>query len=300
MDPSSLPDALPHAFTVADARSLGVTPMRLRAQDLTAPFHGTRARDELDDLPARLRLLCEAIPEHAFIAGATAALTWGFPLTLPLTERARDTLCVGVPAAENRIRRPGVRGRALQLDPQDIVERDGYRVTTIERTWVDISEEVSLPRLVAITDVILRGGTSRHDLLWAHERAGKRKPGRDRRERAMGFADPLSESPKESELRVLLHEARIPRPELNVEIFDGNRLVGRVDMLIRHAKVVIEYQGDYHRDPEQWRRDEQRRAELEALGYRVTYVTQADLEDPELLANRIRALIALQLDAMYR
>ena len=295
MDPSPLPESLPPTFTTDHARAEGVTPRRLRASDLVTPFHGTRSRLPLDGLVDRMRLLCEVLPEHAFIAGPTAALAWGFPLTLPLTERASGVLCVGVPAKQNRIRRPGVRGRALQLDPEDIVERDGYRVTRPERTWVDISEEVSLPRLVAITDFLLRNGIQRYELDRAQERAGRRKPGRERRERALWFSDPRSESPKESELRVLLHEARIPRPELNVEIFNGSRFVGRVDMLIRHAKVVIEYQGDYHRDPKQWRRDEQRRGELESLGYVVTYVTQEDLEDPERLAERIHRLIAMQL-----
>jgi len=109
--------------------------------------------------------------------------------------------------------------------------------------------------------------------------------------RALELGDARSESPKESELRVLLHEARLPRPELNVNIYDGARFIARVDMLIHGAMLVIEYQGDYHRDPGQWRRDERRRAELEALGYHVTYVTQADLDDPDPLIERIQRLV---------
>lgn len=35
-----------------------------------------------------------------------------------------------------------------------------------------------------------------------------------------------------------------------------------------------------------------RRAELESLGYRVTYVTAADLRDPEQLVSRIHRLLA--------
>lgn len=286
-----LPPSLPRAFTVPQAVTLGVASARLRSRDLTAPFYGTRACGGLDDLPARLRLLLEALPEHAFVAGPTAALAWDLPLPLPLERAATDVLCVGVPARENRIRRPGIRGRALQLDPEDIALRHGIRVTTPERTWVDISEELSLPRLVAVTDRLLRVDVSRHDLNRAHERAGRRKPGLARRERALALGDARSESPKESELRVIFHEAGLPRPELNVEIVDRGRFIARVDMLFRDARLVVEYQGDYHRDPAQWRRDEARRAELESLGYRVTYVTAGDLADPDLLIARIRRLL---------
>ena len=80
---------------------------------------------------------------------------------------------------------------------------------------------------------------------------------------------------------------RTPRPEVNVDITDRGRFVARVDMLFREERLVVEYQGDYHRDPEQWRRDEMRRAELESLGYRVTYVTAADLRDPEQLVPHL-------------
>jgi len=290
-----LPPSLSDSFTVATARCLGVTDWRLRAADLSSPFHGTRTRALLTELPSRLRLLLAALPEHAFVAGPTAALAWNLPLPLRLESLASKTICIGVPARANRIRRPDVRGRALQLDAEDIVLRDGIRLTTPERTWVDVSEELSLPRLVAVTDVLLRRGINRHDLDRAHNRAGRRKPGRARRVRALGLGDALSESPKESELRVLLHEARLPRPELNVNIYDGARFVARVDMLIPEAMLVIEYQGDYHRDPGQWRRDERRRAELEALGYRVTYVTQADLDDPDQLIARIQRLVSQRM-----
>lgn len=292
MSNNLLPKDLAAAFTVSDAITHGVSRSRLRHRDLTVPFYGTRARGDIDDLPSRLRLLLDALPAHAFVAGPTAALAWALPLPLPVERMAQKVFCIGVPARENRIRRPGVRGRALQLDPEDVTLRHGLRVTTPERTWVDLSEELSLPRLVAVTDRLLREYVTRHDLDRAHERAGRRKPGRLRRERALGLGDARSESPKESELRVIFHEAHLPRPEVNVDITDRGRFVARVDMLFREARLVVEYQGDYHRDPEQWRRDEMRRAELESLGYRVTYVTAADLLDPEQLVSRIHRLLA--------
>ncbi|MDI9890882.1 DUF559 domain-containing protein [Rhodococcus sp. IEGM 1404] len=108
---------------------------------------------------------------------------------------------------------------------------------------------------------------------------------------ALDLAVDGSESPKESELRVLLVMAGLPTPECNIEIFHGHRFVARVDLLYRDARLVIEYDGDYHRDPRQWSRDQSRRAELESLGYRVTTVTARDFDAPEVLLMRIRRLL---------
>lgn len=75
-------------------------------------------------------------------------------------------------------------------------------------------------------------------------------------------------------------------------IRDGWRFVARVDLLYRDARLVLEYDGDYHRDSSQWSRDQSRRAELESLGYRVTVVTARDFDDPGALVRRIRRLLS--------
>lgn len=55
---------------------------------------------------------------------------------------------------------------------------------------------------------------------------------------------------------------------------------------------MLEYQGDHHRtDQRQWRRDRTREAEIEALGFHVTEITQADLDDPSGLIRRLEATL---------
>ncbi|MRX44032.1 hypothetical protein [Agromyces kandeliae] len=55
---------------------------------------------------------------------------------------------------------------------------------------------------------------------------------------------------------------------------------------------VLEYQGDHHRtDLRQWRRDRTRESDIEALGYHVTEVTQADLDEPEAMVRRLRTTL---------
>ncbi|RAZ33354.1 endonuclease domain-containing protein [Microbacterium sp. SMR1] len=288
-----LPDVLPAGFLTEKARDLGVTAGRLRARDLARPLHGARAREPLSDLDL-LRLIRERVPPHAFFCGPTAAAVHRMPLPAPLRDAAatRPHLAVALPA--NRIRRPEVVGRALAVRPDDIVEVGGIRLTTVERTWVDLAGSMSLGALVAAGDTLIaRGGprTTIDALGLAHERAGRSR-GAVRRAEALALLDDGAESPRESELRVLLVRAGLPRPETNVVVRDGWRFVARVDLLYREARLIIEYDGDYHRHLSQWSRDQSRRAELESLGYRVTVVTARDFDDPGALVRRIRRLLS--------
>ncbi|WP_192813705.1 endonuclease domain-containing protein [Microbacterium yannicii] len=216
------------------------------------------------------------------------------PLPLALELRAFSEPTIGVPLPANRIRRPGVVGRALAISDHDITRVHGIRCTTPERTWIDVAPLVSLPRLIAITDHVIsrrRQVTTRAALQAAHAHAGANR-GSAARATALAFCSDGSESPRESETRAILVLAGLPAPEANVQILDGRRFVARVDLLYRDARLVIEYDGDYHRTPAQWSRDQSRRAELESLGYRVTVVTSRDLDDPAALVARIRRLLA--------
>lgn len=288
-----LPAALPVGFLTETARELGVTAGRLRARDLARPLHGARAREPLNHLDL-LRLIRERVPPHAFFCGPTAAAAHRMPLPGPLRDAAAARPHVAVALPANRVRRPEVVGRALAVEPDDIVEVDGIRLTTVERTWVDLGASLSLGALVAAGDALIaRGGprTTVDALELAHERAGRSR-GAVRRAEALPLLDDGAESPRESELRVLLIRAGLPRPETNVVIRDGWRFVARVDLLYRDARLVLEYDGDYHRDLSQRSRDQSRRAELESLGYRVTVVTARDFDDPGALVRRIRRLLS--------
>jgi very-short-patch-repair endonuclease len=65
----------------------------------------------------------------------------------------------------------------------------------------------------------------------------------------------------------------------------------RIDLAIPSRKVAIEYQGDYHRDPEQWRRDMTRVSRLESDSWFVIQVNADDLRDPAELVARIRNVL---------
>src|SRR5690606_25508299 len=103
------------------------------------------------------------------------------------------------------------------------------------------------------------------------------------------------ESPKETELRLLLLEHGFAEPEINHPI----RLSGggdqtrdfRLDLAYPHLRIAIEYDGDAHRtDQEQWAKDRRKDDMLHEAGWRVVRVTQRDLNKPDDLLTRLTAL----------
>lgn len=83
---------------------------------------------------------------------------------------------------------------------------------------------------------------------------------------ALEWVRPGSESPKETELRLLLVRGGLPEPELNGDVYgpDGT-FIGRGDLLYRRFKVLVEYDGSQHADDRrQFHRDVDR---LEAFAF---------------------------------
>lgn len=283
------------AFTSRLAVAGGVSSGRLAGKDLAAPHRGVRVPA---DHPKTLQATCLAVllvaPRHGFICGPTAAELHGIPLP-PRLMHPRAMLTVAVPAPERAIRRAGVRGRRLKIEDTEIVMANGVRVTSPARTWCDLANDLSLPELVAAGDFLIR---RRHVVvtraqLEAAVAAYPSGRGHGLLRRAVALLDERSESPKESELRVVVIIGGLPAPEANVEIFDENgRFIARVDLLIREFGEVLEYHGDHHRtDRKQWRRDRTREAELEAVGLHVTEVTDDDLNPPDAMLERLRTIL---------
>jgi hypothetical protein len=77
--------------------------------------------------------------------------------------------------------------------------------------------------------------------------------------------------------------------EVNVRIVTTGGYRYRADLAVPAKKVLIEYQGEYHHDPAQYRRDMTRRSRLEADGWFLLEVNADDLRD---LADPPRAGVA--------
>lgn len=109
---------------------------------------------------------------------------------------------------------------------------------------------------------------------------------------ALPLLNDRSESRPESWLRVILVHAGLPPASINHVIVDTESgKAHRTDLAFPKYKVLLEYQGDYHRGQKQWRNDMTRRARLEADGWIVMEINADDLRDPRELAGRIRTAL---------
>lgn len=112
-----------------------------------------------------------------------------------------------------------------------------------------------------------------------------------RARRAVAFADARSESIGESRARIVIDAVGLPAPTPQVDIFDGDRLVGRVDFLFEDYRTIVEFDGmvkyDGAEGKEALAAEKAREDWLRSLGYEVVRLVWADLANPD----RVRALI---------
>jgi hypothetical protein len=286
---------------------------RMSGPDIVPMFHGVRAMaggpGDWRQLPAddALRVRCRALlrvtPDGTFFGGITAARLWGLPL--PLDRLHDECLHTMLWYPGQPTNRAGVIGRQINDWNAHRIEIDGLPTIDLPTLFCHLGMLLSEPDLVAVGDEMVlepvtpAAGPPRPlttiDALRKRV-ALYRVRGKRRAARALDRIRPGAESRPETLLRLLLVEAGLPEPELNVRLFDrfGAELA-RVDLLFREFRVVVEYDGDQHRtDTRQFDRDLGRLDDLAARGWRVVRVGARSLfRDPQDAVIRVqRALVA--------
>ncbi|MEU5937677.1 DUF559 domain-containing protein [Micromonospora sp. NPDC047548] len=119
------------------------------------------------------------------------------------------------------------------------------------------------------------------------------RPGGRRARRVFDLADAGAQSPPESHLRVRLVLAGLPRPVTQHPVRLPSGLVLHPDLAWPEFRVAVEYDGQWHSDPDQLHRDRRRLNQLVAAGWVVLHVTSRRLRDdlPAVL-REIRAALA--------
>jgi very-short-patch-repair endonuclease len=225
-------------------------------------------------LSARVEAVLLTAPDRAVISHATAADLWGVAIPLQREDpRVHLTVATG---SSVRGRRDRVVHRTPLTD-SDVTTRDGVPVTTPERTWRDLAGVIQPAALLAVTDQVLGRGVSRAEL----ERQLRRRPtgrGSARARAVLPVADPRAESPMESVLRWILHEAGLPAPDLQYVVRDGaGGFLARADLAWPDRKVLVEFDGDVHRERDVFVDDLRRQNRLVAAGWTVLRFTSADV-----------------------
>jgi very-short-patch-repair endonuclease len=106
--------------------------------------------------------------------------------------------------------------------------------------------------------------------------------------RAIELAEPATESPMETRLRMLLVIARLPRPRAQVPLHDQKgRFLGRPDLYYPEHKLGLEYDGGAHRN--NLIEDNRRQNRLLNGGFRLLRFTAADIHQaPESVIEQVR------------
>lgn len=297
------------SFAISRAEEHGITRGRLRASDLDIPFRGVRSAGlDLDDLVQRCRAAETFMDEREAFSHSTALGLWGAPLPSDL-QTADAVLHIGTRDSTRR-RRKGVVGHRLPPDTSTRLSPDGLITLAPATAWCQFasqqgerSDDVMLLALVAVADFLVTGqrirgirGTPACTVKELDAAVDRHGAGRGARllSRALPLVRIGVDSPKETELRLILREAGLGEPSI------GHVIQTRLgplepDLAYPDRRVLLEYEGDTHRrDQRRWRGDFERVRAFQQAGWVVIRVNADDLSDPVrrgALIAHLRALL---------
>jgi hypothetical protein len=139
----------------------------------------------------------------------------------------------------------GIVVRNERIEDDEIVELAGLRVTTPERTAFDLARHLPRDSAVVHLDALARATEVKNaDVLLLVERYPRAR-GLPRSRIALDLMDGGAESPRESELRLLLIDAGLPRPRTQIRVSDGVNQAF-IDMGYDEPMVGLDYEGRQH------------------------------------------------------
>lgn len=143
------------------------------------------------------------------------------------------------------------------------------RLTTAPAwTAVEIARTLRRPRALATLDAVLFKRCCTLEELCAAVDGQKGRRGIVEIRELISYVDGRSESPLESEARLVFIEGRLPMPELQYEIVDRCGKLWRADFAWPHAKVIAEYESmEWHANADALRHDRMKVARLQECGW---------------------------------
>ncbi len=233
----------------------------------------------------RARTAARLLLPHAVVSGASAAVLWG----LDDLAGPADDVELTVPPGAHRGAAPGVLVRRRVLPGDCLRPVTGVRATAPATTALELAARLPLDDGVVLLDRFVAAKlttltTLRMD---AAELTGR---GCRRARQAAALADGLAASPQETRLRLLLHRSPLPTPVPQHVVRQQGRFVARLDFAWPERRVGLEYEGAWHTT--RIGEDRRRIEALQAAGWRVLFVTAADLRSPGALLARISAALA--------
>ncbi|MFI7073756.1 endonuclease domain-containing protein [Micromonospora sediminicola] len=241
------------------------------------------------------RMWCEAValrlPPGAALAGRSAAWLFGVDL---LGRDVPVTVLLPRPA---RLRpHPRLSVARSPLPQRDRTRFGRLPVTTTLRTAFDLGRQGSRADALVAVEALLRRRVVTLPAVRAYAAERPGWPGAPLLREVLALAEPSSESPMETRLRLLLLDAGLGPLVAQHEVRAGGRFVARVDLAWPALRVAIEYDGDHHRERAHFRRDVARLNALRAAGWVVLRFTADDvLRRPDATVALVRQALAERL-----
>lgn len=176
--------------------------------------------------------------------------------------------------------RPHARMRVVRsvLPDADRTRFAGLPVATALRTAFDLGRQGPRTDALIAVEALLHRRVVRLPALRAYAAARAGWPGAPLLRAVLALAEPLSESPMETRLRLLLLDAGLGPLVVQHDVLDARgRFVGRVDLAWPALRVAVEYDGDHHRERAHFRQDVARLNALRAAGWLVLRFTADDV-----------------------
>ncbi|HET7338320.1 MAG TPA: DUF559 domain-containing protein [Candidatus Dormibacteraeota bacterium] len=274
-------------FTVEEARRAGLPRWSLEGSSWVRLGPSQYLWKGLSGDPIhRLTAVHRRLPVGAAFSGRTAAWLHGLEVA------SCDPIEVTVPTAAGVSNRSGCLIRRSALAKRDVVNARGLPATEIVRTVAETCARLDLIEAIVVADAALHSRRLRIEQLasWVQAHAGFRGVRRVRE--VLDHAEPASESPMESRLRLVLVSGGLPRPKAQVTIRDRwGRAIGRPDLYYEDQRLGIEYDGITHRDA--LVEDNRRQNRLLNAGVRLLRFTAGDvLRNPEKVVSDVRSMLS--------
>lgn len=280
--------------------------MTQHTSTMTAPFMGSSALAAGALTPYQLRSRFTPIHKDVYVPRDVELTAHLRAKALWLRSRGRGVLAgysasalhgakwIGpdLPASilyANSRREPGVQTWEDRIEPDEICLIDGMRVTTAERTALDLASRLPLDTAVAAVDALVQATDVKvADVELLVERYRGRRGIKTARA-ALDLVDGGAQSPKETWLRLLLIRAGFPRPQTQIAVCnEWGWAEAYLDMGWEDIKVAAEYDGDHHLTNRYHVRKDIRRHEKVTHSYGWIVVRVLAGDHPNDVIDRVR------------
>jgi Protein of unknown function (DUF559) len=278
-------------FTTTQAKACGVTPSALRGSSWRSVFRDVWVHIEVpDSREVRLAAVRLVLAEGAFVCGLTASWIYG----ADVQDFRGQLVWVGHRNGSRLRNRAGCLTREITVDDSDLCVVDGVTMTTELRTVFDCSRWLSLVEAVVVADALAHAGVVTAEDLERYAKTHRALRGVRQVDRVVELMEPLSESPMETRVRLLIVLAGLPQPQAQLIITDRlGRFVARADLGYRERLLIVEYDGAFHW--EQRREDDRRREAMRSLGWTVLVFSAEDYyKTPGDTIEIVRSALAKQ------